>query len=180
MEALEWWRQLTRLEQLEIVWRYSDEKDFVYVSKSSLQIQKLYIQATAYKTDAIAQNKWSIENREQLREQRNQELKELMEKDKQDHIGDTNNMVGGVDWLEQQFLKLESTVGVQGVFYELLEQAKAIERQCIETAYDDAVQDMRQDEERPFKGFEYYNNNYEKKKQGRNFDTDAHETFQGG
>jgi hypothetical protein len=85
-----------------------------------------------------------------------------------------------VDWLEQQFLKLESTVGVQGVFYELLEQAKAIERQCIETAYDDAVQDMRQDEERPFKGFEYYNNNYKKKEQGRNFDTDAHETFQGG
>ena len=100
--------------------------------------------------------------------------------EKQDHIGDTNNMIGGVDWLEQQFLKLESTVGVQGVFYELLEQAKAIERQCIETAYDDAVQDMCQDEERPFKGFEYYNNNYEKKRQGRNFDTDAHETFQGG
>ena len=43
---------------------------------------------------------------------------------KQDHIGDTNKMLGVVDWLEQEFLKLESTVGVQGVFYELLEQAK--------------------------------------------------------
>lgn len=37
---------------------------------------------TAYKTDAIAKNKWRIENREQLREQRKKELKELMEKDK--------------------------------------------------------------------------------------------------
>lgn len=37
---------------------------------------------TAYKTDLIAKNKWRIENREQLREQRKKELKELMEKDK--------------------------------------------------------------------------------------------------
>ena len=37
---------------------------------------------TAYKTDSIAKNKWRIENREQLREQRKKELKELMEKDK--------------------------------------------------------------------------------------------------
>jgi hypothetical protein len=36
-----------------------------------------------YKSDALAQNKWRIENREQLREQRKQELKELMEKDNQ-------------------------------------------------------------------------------------------------
>ena len=36
----------------------------------------------AYKTDAIAKNKWRIENRKQLREQRKKELKELMEKDK--------------------------------------------------------------------------------------------------
>jgi len=37
---------------------------------------------TAYKTDSIVKNKWRIENREQLREQRKKELKELMEKDK--------------------------------------------------------------------------------------------------
>ena len=36
----------------------------------------------AYKTDSIAKNKWRIENREQLIEQREKELKELMEKDK--------------------------------------------------------------------------------------------------
>ena len=83
MEALEWWRQLSRLEQLEIVWKYFDEKDFVYVTKSSSQIQKLYILVTASKTDAIAKNKWRIENREQLRKERKEKLKELMEKDKQ-------------------------------------------------------------------------------------------------
>ena len=37
--------------------------------------------STAYKTDSIAKNKWRIENREQLREQRKKELKELMEKE---------------------------------------------------------------------------------------------------
>jgi hypothetical protein len=48
---------------------------------------------------------------------------------KQHHVGESNKMIGVVDWLEQEFLKLESTVGVQGVFYELLERAKPIERQ---------------------------------------------------
>ena len=38
--------------------------------------------ATAYKTDSIEKNKWRIKNREQLREQRKKELKELMEKEK--------------------------------------------------------------------------------------------------
>jgi hypothetical protein len=100
---------------------------------------------------------------------------------KQHHVGKSNKMIGVVDWLEQEFLKLESTVGVQGVFYELLERAKPIERQRIENAYDDAVQDMRQDEERPFKGSEYYDNNFLTPKQaiGRNFDVDAQEIFQG-
>ena len=37
----------------------------------------------AEQSDAIARNKWRIENREQLREERKQKLKELMEKDKQ-------------------------------------------------------------------------------------------------
>lgn len=41
-----------------------------------------HILDTAYKTDSIAKNKWRIENRKQLREQRKKELKELMEKDK--------------------------------------------------------------------------------------------------
>ena len=37
----------------------------------------------AEKSDAIARNKWRIENREQLRKERKEKLKELMEKDKQ-------------------------------------------------------------------------------------------------
>jgi len=36
----------------------------------------------AEQSDAIAINKWRIENREQRREQRKKELKELMEKEK--------------------------------------------------------------------------------------------------
>ena len=99
--------------------------------------------STAYKTDSIAKNKWRIENREQLREQRKQELKELMEKDKQDHFVDVNEMIGVVHWLEQEFVKLESTVGVQGVFYELLEKAKVMERKQHGQTWDDAIENMK-------------------------------------
>ena len=38
--------------------------------------------ATAEQSDAIAKNKWRIENREQLRKERKEKLKELIEKDK--------------------------------------------------------------------------------------------------
>ena len=34
-----------------------------------------------------------------------------------------------VEWLEQEFIKLESTVGVFGVMYELIEKAKQMERE---------------------------------------------------
>ena len=37
----------------------------------------------AEQSDAIAKNKWRIENREQLRKEGKEKLKELMEKDKQ-------------------------------------------------------------------------------------------------
>jgi hypothetical protein len=37
----------------------------------------------AEKTDSLAKLKWRIENREQLRKERKEKLKELMEKDKQ-------------------------------------------------------------------------------------------------
>ena len=39
--------------------------------------------ATAEQSDAIAKNKWRIDNREQLRKQRKIELEILIEKDKQ-------------------------------------------------------------------------------------------------
>jgi len=34
-----------------------------------------------------------------------------------------------VEWLEQEFIKLESTVGVFGVMYELIEKAKQMEKE---------------------------------------------------
>lgn len=39
----------------------------------------------AEQSDAIAINKWRIENREQLRKERKEKLKELMEKDEQNN-----------------------------------------------------------------------------------------------
>jgi hypothetical protein len=40
-----------------------------------------------------------------------------------------------LNWLEKEFIKLESTTGVFGVMYELIEQAKEIEREQIEDAF---------------------------------------------
>ena len=47
------------------------------------------------------------------------------------NIMENNKTQSAVEWLEQEFLKLEQTVGVHGVMYELLEQAKIIEEQRI-------------------------------------------------
>jgi hypothetical protein len=33
-----------------------------------------------------------------------------------------------VEWLEKEFVKLESTIGVHGIMYELIEQAKELEK----------------------------------------------------
>ena len=41
-----------------------------------------------------------------------------------------------VKWLEKQFVKLESTIGVHGVMYEIIEQAKKMEKEQIVDAYD--------------------------------------------
>jgi HEPN domain-containing protein len=43
-----------------------------------------------------------------------------------------------VEWLEKQFVKLESTIGVHGVMYEFIEQAKSMENEQIITVYWDA------------------------------------------
>lgn len=40
-----------------------------------------------------------------------------------------------VEWLEKEFIKLESTIGVHGVMYELIEQAKEMEKQQIMDAH---------------------------------------------
>jgi len=41
-----------------------------------------------------------------------------------------------VEWLESEFIKLESTTGVHGIMYDLIEQAKAMEKEQIIEAYD--------------------------------------------
>ena len=40
-----------------------------------------------------------------------------------------------VEWLEKQFVKLESTIGVYGVMYELIDQAKEMEKEQIIDAF---------------------------------------------
>ena len=40
-----------------------------------------------------------------------------------------NNKQSSIDWLEQEFVKLERTIGVYGVFYELLGKAKEMHKQ---------------------------------------------------
>lgn len=41
-----------------------------------------------------------------------------------------------VEWLEKEFVKLEHTIGVHNKMYELIEQAKEMEKQQIIDAYD--------------------------------------------
>ena len=43
--------------------------------------------------------------------------------------------ITAVDWLEMEFIKLEQTIGVHGAMYELIEQAKEMEKQQIINAY---------------------------------------------
>ena len=92
----------------------------------------------AYKTDSIAKNKWRIENREQLREQRETELKELMEKDvKMDS--------GSVQWFFDQLVANRIIVINGSTYWDkvkakheiLLEQAKEIEVAGREMSYDE-------------------------------------------
>jgi hypothetical protein len=40
-----------------------------------------------------------------------------------------------LDWLETEFVKLEQSIGVYNKFYELIEKAKEIEKEQIESAY---------------------------------------------
>jgi hypothetical protein len=40
-----------------------------------------------------------------------------------------------VEWLEREFNKLEATVGVYGIMYSLIDQAKEMEKEQIMEAY---------------------------------------------
>ena len=67
----------------------------------------------------------------------------------------SNKKQSSIDWLEQEFVKLEATVGVHSVMYELIEQAKAMHKKEIAKAYDDAIMKGRQED-----GNEYYNETF--------------------
>lgn len=101
-----------------------------------------HLLATAYKTESIAKNKWRIENREQLREQRKRELKELMEKDKTM----SNDEFSSVEWLyNKMVLKLYKLQKIEytQIFLEELEQAKEMQKKQHGKTWDDAMENMK-------------------------------------
>jgi hypothetical protein len=63
-----------------------------------------------------------------------------------------------IEWLEKQFVKLESTIGVHGVMYELMEQSKEMEKQNIINAYKQGQHDS--EPIRPTDAEQYYNQTY--------------------
>ena len=73
----------------------------------------------AEQSDSIAKNKWRIENREQLREQRKKELKELMEKE----TTMSNNKQSSVEWLAEIIRFANKELYAQ--MFDEIEQAKA-------------------------------------------------------
>jgi len=84
----------------------------------------------AEQSDAIAINKWRIENREQRREQRKKELKELMEKEKTM----SNNKQSSVEWLVEQ-IKKDINLRLRGFDIDkALEQAEAMRKDEIKNA----------------------------------------------
>jgi hypothetical protein len=74
------------------------------------------------------------------------------------------NKQTAVDWLEKEFVKLESTVGVHGVMYELIEQAKEMEKdQIIDAHYEGQCDNT---EGYPIEiSKQYYNETYDSKRQ---------------
>ena len=61
-----------------------------------------------------------------------------------------------VQWLEKQFVKLETTIGVHGIMYELIEQAKAMEKEQMIKFANDYIDD---DEE--LTAEQYYKETYD-------------------
>ena len=106
-----------------------------------------HLLATADKTDSIAKNKWRIENREQLREQRKRELEELMEKDNEM----SNNKQSSIEWysVKRDVLEIEVRLGKLSAneYAEELakaeQQAKAMQKQQHGKTWDDAMESMK-------------------------------------
>jgi hypothetical protein len=62
-----------------------------------------------------------------------------------------------IDWLEKEFVQLEYTIGVHSVMYKLLDKAKAMHKEEIESAYFKGYADNMNDEG-DFE--EYYNETF--------------------
>ena len=116
----------------------------------------------AYKTDSIAKNKWRIENREQLREQRKKELKELMEKDKEM----SKNKQSSLEYYIEKILDLDYEYAkgliTLGVWSErknaLIEQAKAMHKEEIIWAHGIKMKGVNN--HKCVSGEQYYNETY--------------------
>ena len=110
----------------------------------------------AEQSDSIAINKWRIENREQLRKERKEKLKELMEKDKQQTA---------VEWqFEQLFNSFEKFNNGEYTFDEYLkrnleirEQAKEMEKEQIISTYKEGHYHLEFDS---FNPEQYYKQTY--------------------
>jgi len=104
----------------------------------------------AEQSDAIARNKWRIENREQLRKERKEKLKELMEKDKQQTA---------VEQMFQEMLEIQQS-GKTLTFDEnlaLLKKYKEMEKEQKEMSYSDGY---AQGYQRALEMVEWYIKNY--------------------
>ena len=64
-----------------------------------------------------------------------------------------------IEWLESEFIKLESTTGVHGIMYDLIEQAKEMEKEQIEDAWTDGMKSNQG----YFESEQYYNKTFKKK-----------------
>jgi hypothetical protein len=68
-----------------------------------------------------------------------------------------------VEWLEYEFVKLESTVGVHSSMYHLIEKAMEMERMQIQDAYDAGLFDGSMDDVDNRLHKNYYNETFNTK-----------------
>jgi hypothetical protein len=89
----------------------------------------------AEQSDAIAKNKWRIENREQLREERKEKLKELMENNKQQTAVEWFSVRRDVLEIEVRLGKL-SPIEYAEELTKAEQKAKEMEKEQIIEAFD--------------------------------------------
>ena len=66
-----------------------------------------------------------------------------------------------VEWLVEEFIKLEATIGVYGIMYELMEQSKAMEKEQIINTFKEAQVLMVMDSTK--RAEQFYYETYESK-----------------